>query len=275
MILNPGHQHLSTPGALLILPLIWTLALCLATPQFVFRSLDHHVLDLPGLSEVNFCYENWPIDHGRAYYSVFVMLVQFFVPLLTVIVSYARIVQKLKHRMPSVSKTSDEQISRADNRSRKTNILLMAIAVIFCGSWLPIHLYNIIVDFSNPFGYDSDSMIGLYAACHVLGMSSACSNPVLYGWLNDNFRKEFLELYNAVGHWSAIVRCGSKSTGTTASGSRVAALYREATPRKRRHGCQRKKGELSCKSWVEDNDKLELSRGVPVSNVDNNATNHI
>lgn len=26
------------------------------------------------------------------------------------------------------------------------------------------------------------------------GMSSACSNPLLYGWLNENFRKEFYDL---------------------------------------------------------------------------------
>lgn len=29
------------------------------------------------------------------------------------------------------------------------------------------------------------------------GMSSACSNPFLYGWLNENFRKEFKEILGA------------------------------------------------------------------------------
>lgn len=28
----------------------------------------------------------------------------------------------------------------------------------------------------------------------MMGMSSACSNPVLYGWLNENFKKEFREI---------------------------------------------------------------------------------
>lgn len=28
----------------------------------------------------------------------------------------------------------------------------------------------------------------------MIGMSSACSNPLLYGWLNENFRKEFKEI---------------------------------------------------------------------------------
>lgn len=33
-----------------------------------------------------------------------------------------------------------------------------------------------------------------YAICHMMGMSSACSNPVLYGWLNENFWKEFKDI---------------------------------------------------------------------------------
>ena len=29
------------------------------------------------------------------------------------------------------------------------------------------------------------------ATCHLFGMSSACANPFLYGWFNENFRGEF------------------------------------------------------------------------------------
>ena len=31
----------------------------------------------------------------------------------------------------------------------------------------------------------------MYATCHLLGMSSACANPIIYGFLNENFSKEF------------------------------------------------------------------------------------
>ena len=42
-------------------------------------------------------------------------------------------------------------------------------------------------------------------------MSSACSNPLLYGWLNHNFRTEFKELYNVFQ--SFLAKCfGSKNT---------------------------------------------------------------
>lgn len=147
---------------------------------------------------MTFCYEEWPLQHGRAFYSVFVMLVQFCVPMLTVTVSYARIVQKLKGRLSTPSMRSKSSTRKEEKRSRKTNILLMTIALIFCLSWLPFHVFNIVADFFSPFGDDSDTMYLVYAACHALGMSSACSNPVLYGWLNDNFRKEFTEIYQTM-----------------------------------------------------------------------------
>lgn len=166
----------------------------LAMPQYLYRSLAHHEVNLPGLAAVNFCYEEWPFDHGRGYYSVFIMLVQFFVPMLFVTVSYGLIVRKLKCRMVRCDVKSHYTIKRDDNRSRKTSILLIAIAIIFFISWLPFNIFNIVVDFSDLSTGDTHNMLLIYAICHLLGMSSACSNPVLYGWFNYNFRKEFREI---------------------------------------------------------------------------------
>ena len=35
----------------------------------------------------------------------------------------------------------------------------------------------------------------IYGVCHVMGMVSACANPIIYGFLNENFNREFMELY--------------------------------------------------------------------------------
>ncbi|KAF2365580.1 G protein-coupled receptor rhodopsin-like [Trinorchestia longiramus] len=198
VILHPTQRSLGTSGALFVLPGIWASALFLAMPQFLFRTLSHHVINLPGVDAVDFCFEEWPVEHGRAYYSVFVMLVQFFVPLLTVTVSYAMIAHKLKCRMLSSSVRGNPNLRKDESRNKKTNVLLMTIAIIFCLSWLPLNLYNIILDFTNPFGEDTDTMLTVYAVCHLLGMSSACSNPILYGWFNNNFRKKFKEILRVV-----------------------------------------------------------------------------
>ena len=34
-------------------------------------------------------------------------------------------------------------------------------------------------------------MMLTFMICHMVGVSSACTNPILYGFLNDNFVKEF------------------------------------------------------------------------------------
>ena len=78
-------------------------------------------------------------------------------------------------------------------------LVLSCIAVTFLLSSLPLHLFFTLtelglVTISHPGNYFFS--LGL---CHVLAMSSCVSNPVLYGWLNTNFRKEILKVKYAGG----------------------------------------------------------------------------
>ena len=41
-------------------------------------------------------------------------------------------------------------------------------------------------------------MLLTFIGCHLLGMSSASINPVLYGFLNESFRKEFLDIFDTI-----------------------------------------------------------------------------
>lgn len=113
-------------------------------------------------------------------------------------VAYFRISYKLRYRFAAgfVSSEESSQKGRRQLRGRRlqrTNLLLGSIAIIFCISWLPLNLYNLIADLNN-FPTTSQPMMIGYAVCHMMGMSSACSNPVLYGCLNENFWKEFKDI---------------------------------------------------------------------------------
>lgn len=205
-------QKVGAVGSLLV---VWVLAFLLALPNFLWRKLDHHSVNLPGIEVVSFCFEDWPFSHGRAYYSIAVIVVQYCLPILTVSVAHARICTKLKYRMSNAPSRAS-RTRKEDVRMRKTNTLLVAIALIFCLSWMPLNLYNVIVDLHNPFGDNTELMLVVYAVCHMVGMSSACSNPLLYGWLNDNFRKEFMEVFDILcpccGIGAARSRMGSVRT---------------------------------------------------------------
>lgn len=79
-------------------------------------------------------------------------------------------------------------------RLRRLNSLLVTIAFIFAVCWMPLNVLNLVLDLYNPFQEDQETMLIIYAVCHLLGMSSACANPWLYGWYNDNFRSEFRDI---------------------------------------------------------------------------------
>jgi hypothetical protein len=83
-----------------------------------------------------------------------------------------------------------------NNRRLKMNVLLAFIAIIFAASWLPINLFNILSDSKNTLMQATHTYYIVNAICILLGMSSAVSNPFLYGVLNENFKREYIKLLN-------------------------------------------------------------------------------
>lgn len=105
--------------------------------------------------------------------------------------------------------------------------MLVTIAFIFAVCWMPLNVYNLVLDLYNPFQKpeDQETMLIIYAVCHMLGMSSACANPWLYGWYNDNFRNEFRDI---VGPF---LRCFGRhcpALATSISVSRTSSRQRAA-----------------------------------------------
>jgi neuropeptide Y receptor len=78
---------------------------------------------------------------------------------------------------------------------------------------MPLNVYNLVLDLYNPFQKpeDQETMLIIYAVCHVLGMSSACANPWLYGWYNDNFQNEFRDIIGP------LLRCFDRHCPTLAT----------------------------------------------------------
>lgn len=185
-------------GVGIILIVIWIIAIILASPLIFVKQLVHYDLNLQsyGIDTIAYCIEEWPIDHGRAYYSAFSLCIQYLLPILIVTAAYTLIYDKLKNRI-SVSTTTttitDRNVERG-RRMRRTNCLLFSIAIIFCISWLPLNIFNLYSDIYLTDHPVTQTIMVSYAVCHMIGMSSACSNPMLYGWLNENFRKEFKEI---------------------------------------------------------------------------------
>src|SRR5581483_602830 len=68
----------------------------------------------------------------------------------------------------------------------------------------------------------------LFLICHLFGMSSANSNPLLYGFFNDNFRKEFRHIWHSVKAYSCCRKPSEFSTPRLGNGESK-ALDKEPT----------------------------------------------
>lgn len=181
----PAKDNLQMLGAVVILTIIWFIALLCALPLFVYRSLIDFNIQIPALNinKIYYCIEDWPelpFLSGRVYYSIFSLAIQYFIPILVVSSAYLRIYFRLKKRIIVAQNISsvDERIKqRRGQRTKRTNCLLISIALIFGISWLPLNFYNLYTDLYFSMNESNDTALTqttyiIYAACHMAGMSS-------------------------------------------------------------------------------------------------------
>lgn len=152
LIVYPTKRSFQLTGALLALAGIWIVGVILALPLFIVRRLEHREIPIPNspITSVDYCLEIWPSEKGRSAYSIGSILVQYALPIATLSVAHARICNKLRFRMTSMQqhpprpvtsspvasngqtvKDTDGRKAAREEQLRKTNTLLVAIAIIF------------------------------------------------------------------------------------------------------------------------------------------------
>lgn len=210
VIVYPTKDSMRKIGGAAALITIWIISLLMSSPLIIF-SVYNQEQPVPNINYYHcYCLEDLTLRAEKGAYSVASMVVQYILPVMTVTIAHARICNKLKYRMvnrrpqrssgdansPNPTGNTARRVENRSGRKRKTNILLAMIGVVFVCSWLPLNISNILVEFQFElfFRHKSIDINLLYVVCHMLVLSSACTNPVLYGWLNDNFRKEFLKV---------------------------------------------------------------------------------
>ena len=97
---------------------------------------------------------------------------------------YFLIFQRLKHRVIQSKKRS---------RRTKTTKMLVAVVTVFAVAWTPFHLFSLIAEVNYDLVKGPHFKL-MDALLKVVAMSSSCINPILYAWLNDNYRNAFLNL---------------------------------------------------------------------------------
>ncbi|CAB3367106.1 Hypothetical predicted protein [Cloeon dipterum] len=198
------------------LAFVWILSLVSVLP-FIFyqKVVDFKVVDSLVLYKI--CIEVWPsVMLKRAYFG-YILLMMYFIPIVVLSVVHTSIAKFLqKHAtwqnvVQEAGSSTDAQkvvsgrVSREMVRNRKTTTILFVIAqALFAVSWLPHYILSIIVEVK-PLFFPTEKLYIATAICHAIAMSTAITNPIVYGWMNTNIRRELIAMLP-----SALIRCCCK-----------------------------------------------------------------
>ncbi|ESO11958.1 hypothetical protein HELRODRAFT_133608, partial [Helobdella robusta] len=177
LIVRPLSTKLTPLNAVLLAAFIFLISTIVALPAGIFVKVTDLSNDKIGFRMVT-CGDDWP-DKGdwyRKIYTVAVILMMFVFPLFVIACLYTLIFNKIRQRIKSRSGSSS-----------KTNRMLVTVVLVFVVSWVPHQLVTSVYEFFPYLDPDREtiSMVDLYF--RLLAFSSSCINPILYGYMNDNF----------------------------------------------------------------------------------------
>ncbi|XP_069755600.1 neuropeptide Y receptor type 4-2-like [Narcine bancroftii] len=200
LIINPTGWKPSVTQAYLSMLAIWLLACFISLPFVIFHVLtDEHLMHLPAsiapLVTEAICMESWPTWHHKLIYTTWLFVFQYCVPLVFIAVCYGRIYVRLRTRNDLLEKTGEEKPRQT--KSGRINVILGLLVLGFGLCWLPLNVFNLISDWNLEVMMHCDHNL-IFSLCHLAGMASTCINPIIYGFLNNNFKKEL---------WAIIVHC--------------------------------------------------------------------
>ncbi|XP_063075088.1 kappa-type opioid receptor [Engraulis encrasicolus] len=187
---------------------IWVLSSAAGIPAMVLGSTQTN----NGTTECALQFPE-PYRYWDTLMKICVFIFGFVAPLLIITVCYTLMVLRLQSvRLLSGSREKDRNLRRI------TRLVLVVVAV-FVVCWTPIHIF-ILVKALMPGGVpETTEVMAAYFFCVALGYTNSSLNPILYAFLDENFKRCFRDF--------CCPGVGRGSGGDTYGVSRVRSTLRE------------------------------------------------
>ncbi|XP_061556367.1 somatostatin receptor type 5-like [Phycodurus eques] len=155
---------------------VWALSFLVVLPVVVFANIQ---------KTGGTCNILWPapVKVWRTAFVVYTSTVGFLCPLLIICLCYLLIVFKVRSSAKKVHAAS----AKRRKSERKVTRMVVIVVAVFVLCWLPFYALNVLnLLVALPPEYQ-----GLYYFVVVLGYANSCANPVVYGFMSDNFKRGF------------------------------------------------------------------------------------
>ncbi|XP_038639860.1 somatostatin receptor type 5-like [Scyliorhinus canicula] len=164
--------------AKIINAMVWAISFVVVLPVVIFSDVK---------AGMHTCNINWPepIIIWSTAFIIYTATLGFFAPLLVICLCYLLIVIKVKSSGKKVRANSTKR--KKSERRVTWMVVIVVAAFVFC--WLPFYVMNIVNLVSTM--PSEPALVGLYFFVVVLSYANSCANPIIYGFLSDNFKQGF------------------------------------------------------------------------------------
>ncbi|KAM4617726.1 prokineticin receptor 1-like [Discoglossus pictus] len=187
VIIHPLRPRMKLRTACGVLLFVWLTSILIAVPVAYFATVSEFDTPLHPDGKV-FCGQIWTADIAIFYksYSLFLLAVEFVVPVVLMSLCYIHICHELWFKnLPGVQ---TEQLRGRLQARRKTVLVLVAVLLAYVVCWSPFYSYIIVRDFFPNLLLKERHAIALYYIVECIAISNSIINTLFFvTWKNRPF----------------------------------------------------------------------------------------
>ncbi len=154
---------------------VWIFSILVILPIIIFSTTA------PNSDGSVACNMQMPAPERRwmAVFVIYAFLMGFLFPVIAICMCYILIIVKMR---VVALKAGWQQRKKSE---RKITLMVMMVVTVFVICWMPFHIVQLV----SVFVQQHNATLSQLAV--ILGYANSCANPILYGFLSDNFRRSF------------------------------------------------------------------------------------
>ncbi|KAL4842971.1 hypothetical protein H8958_000545, partial [Nasalis larvatus] len=183
--------------AFTMLGVVWLVTVIVGSPMWHVQQLEIKY-DFLYEKEHICCLEEWTSPVHQKIYTTFILVILFLLPLMVMLILYSKIGYELwiKKRVGdgSVLQTiHGKEMSKIARKKKHAVIMMVTVVALFAVCWAPFHVVHMMTEYSNfEKEYDDVTIKMIFAIVQIIGFSNSICNPIVYAFMNENFKKNIL-----------------------------------------------------------------------------------
>ncbi|XP_036097877.1 pyroglutamylated RF-amide peptide receptor [Molossus molossus] len=183
--------------AFTMLGVVWLVAVIVGSPMWHVQRLEVKYDFLYEKQHIC-CLEEWTSPVHQKVYTTFILVILFLLPLLVMLSLYSKIGYELwiakRVGDSSVLRTiHGKEMSKIARKKKRAVVMMVTVVALFAVCWAPFHVVHMMMEYSNfEQEHDEVTIKMIFAIVQIIGFSNSICNPIVYAFMNENFKKNFL-----------------------------------------------------------------------------------